>query len=93
MPKVSVIMPLYNAEKHLQAALASVIAQTFTDYELIVIDDCSTDGTSAILATFDDPRIVRLRNDQNLGIVGALNRGLAIARGQYIARMDGDDLA
>lgn len=93
MPKVSVIMPLYNAEKHLRGALESVIAQTFTDYELIVIDDCSTDGTAAILDTFDDPRIQRLRNERNLGIVGALNRGLDVARGVYIARMDGDDLA
>lgn len=92
-PRVSVIMPLYNAEKHLREAIDSILNQTFNDFEFIIIDDCSTDGTAAILDSYEDTRIIRLRNSQNLGIVGALNRGLDAARGDYIARMDGDDIS
>lgn len=92
-PKISVVMPLYNAAAHLRPALDSVFSQTFTDFECILVDDCSTDDTPAILDSYTDPRIVRIRNAQNMGIVGALNRGLDAARGEYIARMDGDDIA
>jgi len=92
-PKLSVVMPLYNAARYLRPALESILNQTYTDFEFIIVDDCSTDETPAILDSYPDPRIVRLRNPQNLGIVGALNRGLDAARGQYIARMDGDDIA
>ncbi len=93
VPKLSVVMPLYNAARYLRPAIESILNQTYTDFEFIIVDDCSTDETPAILDSYPDPRIVRLRNPQNLGIVGALNRGLEAARGQYIARMDGDDIA
>ncbi len=91
-PRVTVLMPAFNVEKHLRAAVDSVLAQTFTDFEFLIVDDCSTDGTAAILDSYTDPRIVRLRNAQNLGIVASLNTGIEAARGQYIARMDGDDI-
>lgn len=90
--RVTVLMPVFNVEKHLRAAVDSVLAQTFTDYEFLIIDDCSTDGTAEILASYDDPRIVRVRNPQNLGLVASLNRGFALSRGDLIARMDGDDI-
>ncbi|MCO6443216.1 MAG: glycosyltransferase family 2 protein [Anaerolineae bacterium] len=91
-PRVTVLMPVFNVEKHLRAAVDSVLSQTFSDFEFLIIDDCSTDGTAGILAAYDDPRIVLARNPQNLGIVASLNRGIARARGEYIARMDGDDI-
>lgn len=91
-PRVTVLMPVHNVEKHLAAALDSILAQTFTDFELLVIDDCSTDGTAALLDRYTDPRIVRTRNERNLGLVETLNRGIDRARGAYIARMDGDDV-
>lgn len=85
-------MPVYNGERYLRQAVASVLAQTFEAFELIVIDDASADRTPEILASFADSRIRVLRNVQNLGIVGSLNRGMSAARGRYIARMDADDL-
>lgn len=91
-PIVSVVMPVYNGEAYLADAIASVLGQTFSAFELVVVDDCSTDGTAAILDGLADPRIRRLRNDENRGIVVTLNRGFAAARGRYIARMDADDL-
>jgi GT2 family glycosyltransferase len=85
-------MPVYNGERYLRQAVASVLAQTFEEFELIVIDDASSDRTPEILASFADPRIRVLRNAENLGIVGSLNRGMSAASGRYIARMDADDL-
>lgn len=93
MPKVSVIMPAYNAEKYIKEAIDSILAQTFTDFEFIIIDDGSTDGTAEIIRTYHDCRIKYLKNAQNAGIVFSLNRGLDIARGVYIARMDADDIS
>lgn len=91
MPKISVIMPAYNAEKYLREAMDSILEQTFTDFELIVINDCSRDSTEQIILSYQDPRIVYLKNEKNLGVAGTLNRGLQVARGEYIARMDADD--
>lgn len=92
LPRVTVLMPVFNVEKHLRAAVDSVLTQTFADFEFLIVDDCSTDGTAEILDSYDDPRIVRVRNPQNLGIVASLNLGLALSRGELIARMDGDDI-
>jgi glycosyltransferase involved in cell wall biosynthesis len=91
MPKISVIMPTYNAEKYLREAMDSILAQSFKDFELIVINDCSADGTEQIVLSYQDPRIVYLKNEKNLGVAGTLNRGLQVANGKYIARMDSDD--
>lgn len=92
-PVVSVVMPLYNGERYLREAVESVLAQTFADFELIAIDDASTDGTARLMESYDDPRIRLLRNEANLGLVGTLNRGLGAAAGAYVARMDQDDVS
>jgi len=92
-PVVSVVMPVYNGEEYLREAMASILNQTFEDFELIVINDGSTDSTTDIVYEFEknDSRVVHIRQE-NAGIVSALNRGLELARGDYIARMDADDI-
>lgn len=92
-PLVSVIMPAYNAEEFLQEAIASVQAQTITDWELLVIDDCSRDHTAKLVEAIagSDPRVKLLRNEKNLGAAGSRNRGLDIFRGRYVALLDSDD--
>lgn len=90
-PKVSVLMTVYNGARYLREAVESILNQTFTDFEFIIVDDGSTDETPAILDGYHDPRIVRLCNGRNLGLMRSLNRGLEVARGVYIARQDADD--
>lgn len=93
MPKVSVVMPAYNAEKYIGEAIESILNQTFRDFEFIIINDGSVDRTKEIIQEYDDPRIVLLENDKNSGIVVTLNKGVDAATGEYIARMDADDIA
>ena len=93
MPKISVILPAYNAENYISQAIDSILAQTYGDFEFIILNDCSTDGTERIILSFDDPRIRYVRNEQNLGVAATLNRGLELAAGEYIARMDADDIS
>lgn len=90
---VSVVMPCFNAEKYLSESIDSILRQTHRDIELVAVDDGSTDGTAAILRAVTDPRLVMLQSERNEGIVAALNRGFAAARGEFIARMDADDVA
>jgi GT2 family glycosyltransferase len=92
--RVSVVLPVYNGERFLTDAVDSILAQTFRDFELIGIDDGSLDGSGEILDRFAlaDSRVRALRQ-ANAGIIAALNRGLALARGEFIARMDADDVA
>src|SRR3990170_2838516 len=90
MPKVSVIIPTYNREKYIVETLQSVFAQTFTDYEVIVIDDGSTDNTADVLRPYLD-RIVYIRKP-NGGQGSARNVGIKVAKGEYIAFLDSDDL-
>ncbi len=93
-PRVSVVMPVFNAAAYLDAAVRSILAQTFTDFELIGVDDGSTDASLAMLRQFaDQDRRVRVMSRPNTGIVGALNDGLAAATGEFIARMDADDVS
>lgn len=92
-PKVSVIMPLYNAEKYVEKTINSILSQTFSDFELLIIDDCPTDGTLAVISLIDDSRIRVIHNETNKGIAFSRNVGLQNARGEYIALMDDDDLA
>jgi glycosyltransferase involved in cell wall biosynthesis len=92
-PKVTVLMPLYNDARFLREAIASILTQTFTDFELLIIDDGSTDGSAEIAASFNDPRIRLVANGTNLGITASLNRGIDLAAGEYIARMDSDDIS
>ncbi|MGB7161395.1 MAG: glycosyltransferase [Tepidisphaeraceae bacterium] len=93
-PTVSVVMPAYNARRYVGQTIRSILSQTFGDFEFVIVDDGSTDGTLALLQHFatEDPRIVIISRP-NTGIVGALNDGIARARGEYIARMDADDVA
>ncbi|MBN8901933.1 MAG: glycosyltransferase family 2 protein, partial [Rhodospirillales bacterium] len=74
-PEISVLMPAYNAERYIRQSIHSVLSQTFEDFELLVVDDGSTDTTPEILASVRDPRLRVLRNATNLGVVGALNHG------------------
>ena len=91
-PSISVIMPVWNGEKYLSQAVESILSQTFTDFELIVVDDGSTDSTPAILAACHDPRL-RVITLGHAGIVLALNAGIAAARASWIARQDADDIS
>jgi glycosyltransferase involved in cell wall biosynthesis len=94
-PMISVIVPVYNSEKYLNEAVGSILGQTLADFELIAVDDGSTDGSPAILESFrqNDARMIIERHSRNLGVTAALNSGLALARGKYIARMDADDIS
>ena len=92
-PKVSVVVPTYNRATVLPRALNSVLAQTFRDFELIVVDDHSSDHTSVVAADFGkDARVTTLRHDRNMGQSRALNTGVAAARGEYVAFLDDDDV-
>lgn len=91
-PQVTVILPVYNGERYLREAIDSVLAQTYTDLELWVCNDGSTDGTAAIADSYDDPRVRRIDNPHNMGLVATLNRAFALMESPFIARMDDDDL-
>lgn len=91
-PKVSVIMGVHNGEKYLKEAVDSILHQTFKDFEFIIINDGSTDGSREILESYNDDRVVLIHQD-NAGLTRALNKGLSLARGKYIARMDADDIS
>ncbi len=91
-PLVSILMPVYNGRDYLRPAIDSLLAQTFTDFEMIVVNDGSKDDSQAIIESYNDPRIV-LINQQNQGVARSLNNGLKIARGKYIRRHDADDIS
>jgi glycosyltransferase involved in cell wall biosynthesis len=94
-PKISVLMPNFNDARFLPQAIESILGQTFSDFEFIIVDDSSTDDSWDIIQAYaqKDSRIIALRNDRNLKICQTLNRGLALAKGEYIARMDSDDVS
>ena len=92
-PRITVLMPVYNGEDFLRATMESVLNQTYTDFEFLIINDGSTDASAEIAASFSDPRIRIECNERNLGLIATLNRGLGLARGEFIARMDADDLS
>jgi len=92
MPRVTVLMAVYNGLPYLRQAIESVLAQSFADFELLVIDDASSDGSAECVRSYDDPRIRLICNERNLGQTPSLNRGLELARGEYVARLDQDDL-
>jgi glycosyltransferase involved in cell wall biosynthesis len=91
-PRISVILPVYNGEAYLQEAVDSILGQTCSDFELIAIDDGSRDGSGAILDAVRDPR-VRVVHQENMGLALTLNKGIVLARGEYIARQDQDDIS
>ncbi len=92
-PLVSVVMPVYNGEKYLKEAIASILNQTFSDFEFIILNDGSIDRTEDIILSYDDNRICYIKNETNLQIAKTLNKGIKLAKGKYIARMDADDVA
>ena len=93
-PLVSVVMPVYNAQKYLNKAIDSILAQTYKDFEFIIINDGSTDNSLQIIKKYQkkDKRII-VKNKKNKGIVAALNDGIKLSRGKYLARMDADDIS
>ncbi|HEY9177284.1 MAG TPA: glycosyltransferase family 2 protein [Flavipsychrobacter sp.] len=90
-PAITVLLPAYNAAEYIREAIDSVLNQTFTDFELLIINDGSTDNTENIIRQYSDARI-RLHSQPNTGLVGALNKGLELAKGELIARFDADDV-
>ena len=92
-PAVSILMPVFKTEPFLREALDSMLSQTFTDFELIVLNDCSPGNAEEILDEYKDSRIVRYLGKQNEGLANVLNVGMEMAKGKYIARMDSDDLS
>ncbi len=91
-PRVSIIMPTYKRAHLLGDAIRNVLDQSFTDFELIIVDDNSPDDTPQVIASFDDPRIRHVRNDPNLRLPRALNRGFSMARGEYLTWTSDDNL-
>jgi glycosyltransferase involved in cell wall biosynthesis len=91
-PKVSVLLPVYNAGPFLRQAIDSILNQSFADFELIIIDDGSTDNSGETIATYTDQRI-KAFHQENQGLMATLNRGLGLTQGEYIARMDQDDIS
>lgn len=92
-PEVTVLLPVYNGERYLHETMQSILDQTYSDFEFLIVDDGSTDSSPEIIAGYNDDRIKVLVNSDRLKLSGALNRGLDKAKGKYIARMDADDIA
>lgn len=92
-PTISILMPVYKTASYLREAIDSILSQRFSDFELIVLNDCSPDESEEILDQYDDSRIVRYRGTRNQGLANVLNVGMEMARGRYIARMDSDDVS
>ncbi len=92
--QVSVIMPVYNKEKYIEATIKSVQEQTYENWEIVIIDDCSSDASSKIIKRYvdNDERIRYYKNEKNLGAAGSRNRAIELAKGRYIAFLDSDDL-
>lgn len=91
--KITVLMPVYNTAPYLKEAIESILSQTFGDFEFLIIDDASTDGSVGIVKSYSDPRIKLIEKPRNTGYTNSLNMGLELARGEYIARMDSDDIS
>lgn len=94
-PRVSVIMPAYNVEKYVTEAIESILNQTFTDFEFIILNDGSTDNTAKIIEKYakQDKRIKFINNKKNKGFIASLNECLDVAKGEYVAKMDSDDIS
>jgi len=92
-PKVTVLMSVYNGEKYLREAVDSILAQTFRDFEFLIINDGSTDRTGEILKSYSDQRIKIINHEKNIGLTKSLNKGLRVAKGEYVARQDADDIS
>lgn len=93
IPRISVLMSVYNGELYLRQAIDSILGQTFPDFEFLIINDGSTDATREIILSYRDPRIRLIENEVNIGLTKSLNKGLSLARGEFIARQDADDIS
>lgn len=93
-PLVSIITPSYNSEQHIKLTISSVLAQTYQNWEMLIIDDCSNDSSVSIIEeyTLDEPRIKLLRNTKNMGVAQSRNKGITASSGDYIALLDSDDI-
>ena len=92
-PLVTIVMSVYNGEQFLREAIDSMLGQTFSDFDFLIINDASTDNSVKIINEYDDQRIKLIHNKQNIGLTKSLNKGLKLAQGRYIARMDADDIS
>jgi glycosyltransferase involved in cell wall biosynthesis/phenylacetate-coenzyme A ligase PaaK-like adenylate-forming protein/MoaA/NifB/PqqE/SkfB family radical SAM enzyme len=92
-PRISVLLCVYNGQKYIRQALTSIYRQSYQDFEVVIVDDASTDNTSAILRQVKDSRTLIHRNPENIGLTKSLNVGISLCRGEYIARMDADDVS
>lgn len=90
---LTVVMPAYNAAKYLKEAVESILVQTYSDFILLIINDGSTDETESIIQSFSDKRIQYIKNEKNIGLVAALNKGIDLTETEFMARMDADDIA
>jgi len=93
MPRVSVVMSVFNDAGYLRESINSILTQTFTDFEFIIVNDGSTDGTEEIVRSYNDKRIVYVSNVNNIKLAASLNKAIKMSKGQYIARMDADDIS
>ena len=92
-PKITVLMSVYNGGRYLKEAIDSILNQSFMDFEFLIINDCSTDTSKEIILSYNDPRIRLIDNEKNIGLTKSLNRGLQLAKGEYVARQDADDVS
>jgi len=92
-PLVSVLMPVYNGQRYLATSIKSILYQTYKNFEFIIIDDGSIDNSLEVINSFNDPRIKVIKNESNMGLPASLNKGINLAAGKYIIRMDADDIS
>lgn len=92
-PEITVLMSVYNGERFLREAIESILNQTYREFEFLIINDGSTDSSREIILSYNDPRIRLIDNEPNIGLTRSLNKGLRLAKGEYIARMDADDIS
>jgi len=92
-PRITALMTVFNGEKYIREAIESFLNQTYKDFEFLIIDDASVDSSRDIILSFKDPRIRLIANEKNIGFVSSLNKGLQLAKGEYIARIDADDIS
>ena len=92
-PLVSVVLSAFNDENFLRSSIESILNQSYEDFEFIIVNDGSTDGSQAIIESYDDNRIKLVRNSENIFLAASLNKGIRLSKGKYIARMDSDDIA
>ena len=93
VPTITVLMPVFNAEQYLRQAIESILNQTFSDFEFLIINDGSTDNSEQIILSYYDNRIRYVKNTENIKLIATLNKGIELSRGKYIARMDADDIS